>query len=257
MKNILRPILLVTAISFVFSCGLSVFQGGGSSLTVSVDTGMARTIEPLDTEIQPASYSLRAEGPSGIVTLEPQAGGEFTLSGLAAGEWRVTIDVLNAQGLCFLRGSGKAVVKVLASTSLVLRCKPLEGNGNLSLRLSWPAAVNVSEIRASLNPVGGVEFPISFNLSGNQASFDSSSLPSGSYTLKLGIHDGTRNLMSVAHALRVYAGLTSSKAFDYQLSELQSTLPPDLDYLYDTQNVSEITIQVSVDEWNTFLGYFD
>ena len=160
------------------ACPNPISTAKGSSLTVCINNNInARTLLP-PIDMNAASFMVSGTGPGTATFSQTTSGAPVTVDGLAFGPWSVTVNALNAAGAVI--GGGQATVTVhTGQTSTVdITVVPLTGNGTLDLSVSWTASqVENASILASLTPPVGSSTPLSFSVTGNMASYSSTTIP--------------------------------------------------------------------------------
>src|SRR5208283_2004806 len=209
---------LVMASLIIVSCpnpiGSSSSMGGSLSIQLTNNINARTLLPPID--MNAASFTVSGVGPGGATFSQSTSGGSVTVSDLAFGSWSVTVNALNAGGT--LIGSGQATVTVhTGQTSTVdISVVPLGGNGTLNLSVTWTGSqVETPSIQASLTPPSGPVTPLSFSVSGNQATYSSSTIPAGYQTLTLQLLDNNIPVMGAVDVARIVAGQTTTGSYAF------------------------------------------
>ena len=207
---------LVVVALLMASCPNPITTAKGGGLTVSITNAInARTLlPPLD--MNAASFTVNGTGPGGAAFSQTTSGGPVTVAGLAFGSWSVTVNALNAAGTII--GSGQATVTVPTgqTTTVAISVVPLAGNGTLNLTVTWTASqVESPSILASLTPPSGTATPLSFSVSGNQATCSSTTIPAGYQTLTLQLLDNNIPVMGAVEVARIVAGQTTTGTYAF------------------------------------------
>jgi 6-phosphogluconolactonase len=209
---------LASLVLLLSSCpnpiGSSNSRGGSLSIQLTNNINARTLLPPID--MNAASFTVSGTGPGGASFSQTTSGGLVTVSGLAFGSWSVMVNALNAGGT--LIGSGQSTVTVhTGQTSTVdISVVPLGGSGTLTLTVTWTASqVETPSIHATLTPASGPATPLSFSVSGNQATYSSTTIPAGYQTLTLQLLDNNIPVMGAVDVARIVAGqmTTGSYAF--------------------------------------------
>jgi len=207
---------------------------GSLTLTLS-SSGMGRKdiVPPLDMEI--AYYGVFGDGPgAATVSRFGVTGTTIVEVSLVTGEWTIRADAFNADG--YLIGTGSVVVGIAAgqSTQAQIRVTPLEGNGELSITVAWPAGTVANPaLTGTLEPLGGSPQVIPFMPGTNSASYSYPSLDAGYYLLTLQLSDGPVQKWGAAEAIRILKDQTTEASFtltaeDVNSGEVDLTIVPDM-----------------------------
>jgi hypothetical protein len=198
------------------ACPNPISSSKGGVLTVSINNNInARTLLP-PIDMNAASFTASGTGPGTATFSQTTSGAPVTFDGLAFGAWSVTVSALNSAGT--LIGSGQATVTVHTGQTAVVSITvvPLTGNGNLELTVSWTASlVESASILASLTPAAGPSTPLSFSVTGNTASYSSTTIPSGYQTLTVQLLDSGMPVMGAVEVVRIVAGQTTTGSYAF------------------------------------------
>jgi 6-phosphogluconolactonase len=194
--------------------GSSGSRGGSLSIQLTNNINARTLLPPID--MNAASFTVSGTGPGGATFSQTTNGGSVTVGDLAFGSWSVTVNALNAGGTII--GSGQATVTVhTGQTSTVdISVVPLGGNGTLNLSVTWTASqVDSPSIQATLTPPSGPAIPLSFSVSGNQATYSSTTIPAGYQTLTLQLLDNNIPVMGAVEVARIVAGQTTTGSYAF------------------------------------------
>ncbi len=187
----------------------------GGSLAVSLSGATARTLLP-SIDMNLASYDLSGTGPDGRTFSQSTTGASVVVSGLAFGDWIVTVSGKNAGGIIVGRGTGTATVHTGQQATIAITVTPLAGSGTISLGVTWVAVdVPTPSVSAELLPGAGAPIPLAFTVGSGTATFISSGIPAGYYTLSLRLLDNSVLVMGAVEVVRIAAGQTTSGSFDF------------------------------------------
>ncbi len=210
--------LAVLSVVLLTSCpnpiGSSHSSGGSLSIQFTNNIN-ARTLLP-QIDMNAASFTVSGTGPGGAAFSQTTTGGSVAVSDLAFGSWNVTVNALNAGGAII--GSGQATVMVHTgqTATVAISVVPLGGNGTLNLTVTWTASqVESPSIQATLTPPSGPATPLSFSISGNQATWSSTTIPAGYQTLTLQLLDNNLPVMGAVEVARIVAGQTTTGTYAF------------------------------------------
>ncbi|MGH0054592.1 MAG: hypothetical protein ACQ5SW_14525 [Sphaerochaetaceae bacterium] len=191
----LATILLI----FSFGCDLSILQSGSGSLAISLGSS-ARNITwtpPLDMNI--SNYTIRGTGPKAEDTfiVEGYTDGLFTRDGLAAGNWSVTVDGYNVDGIKVATSLMSVKITKGKTTAVTAVLEPLDGTGMITGSMSWTDSQSIlidPEVWITVrdeqgNDIEDISIPVQLEVSGMTAS-GSAELPVGWYEVTLTLKDG-------------------------------------------------------------------
>jgi len=208
--------LVLLMLALFAACPNPITSGKGGVLTVSINNNInARTLVPA-IDMTAASFTVSGTGPGTATFSQTTSGAPVTLDGLAFGDWSVTVNALNSAGTTI--GSGQATVTVhTGQTSTVnITVVPLTGNGTLGLSVTWTASqVESASVLASLTPPVGPVTPLSFSVTGSQATCSSTTIPSGYQTLTVQLLDNGIPVMGAVEVVRIVAGQATTGSYAF------------------------------------------
>ena len=118
------------------------------------------------------------------------------IEGLISGDWDIQIDAKNQAGVTFARGSEAITVRASDTTQAIVEVKMIEGEGSISLNVSWPKEiVSNPKVTAYLEAQGGEKIPVSVTLNSESSqeyratASISGTLSSGYYALVFTVHE--------------------------------------------------------------------
>jgi hypothetical protein len=190
-----------------------------ASLTVSIKNNInARTLLP-PISMDAASYTVIGDGPNGATFSRSTSGDPVTVEELPFGTWTVTVNALNKDGTVIGQGQAVATVSPGQNTTLAITVTPLGGTGDLNLSVTWTASLQNPSIRASLQayplPPDGSAPSLDFAVSGNQASYSSSTIAAGYYTLTMQLMENNFPVMGAVEVVRIVSGQITSGVYDF------------------------------------------
>ena len=202
--------LVLSGCAEMFNSGT---QGGGS-VHFTIGDAIARTVQPVSSSITVVSYSVSGTGPgTASIAGTPQSLPSFTISSLAVGTWSFTVNGLDASGNTIATGSASSVSITAGGTataSVALSpVAPSGSTGTFTMAYTWTSPLSVTQVSGSITPVGGTAQSFASTISGSTASYSTSSLAVGSYTLLVNLTNSAGASRTQVYALRIYKGLTS------------------------------------------------
>jgi hypothetical protein len=134
---------------------------------------------------------------------------------LAPGEWTVTVNAKNNDGVIIGNGSVKAIINVGKITRARVFVCPVIGEGTLCLQVIWPPdIIRNPVIKAEIKPAGGPPQSLPFFLGCNQrTAFYCGSFQNGYYTLSIQLYDGDEMVWGTVEAVRIIAGYKTCKIY--------------------------------------------
>ncbi len=216
----MKSTLLVSAsllLLLLFSC-LPPTAATAGALTISFSpTGVAnRTILP-DTDMNIASYAVTGAGPAGASFSVETSQTSVVVGSLAFGDWTVTVEAKNGDGVVIANGTGTTTVHTGQSSSVAVSVRPLDGVGVLDLAVTWNAAdTELPAIDAQLVPVTGEARTLDFTITnGNTGTFHAEDVATGYHTLIVKLLDNGQLAMGAVEVVRIVDGGTSAGSFDF------------------------------------------
>jgi hypothetical protein len=169
-------------------------------------------------------YDLSGSGPEGgAFSSTGLETANYTKDGLALGDWTFTVDARNADGIRV--GTGFTTVTIAsgqdASGTVVVR--PLEGNGEGLVTVTWSAGLFSSpRIAASIeHPDGSSDnSDLSIGTGGLSATFHSTSLAAGYHFISLTVLDGSEERVWRQEYLRIIKDQVTSLAYSFGSSDI-------------------------------------
>ena len=220
------------------SCDLGL-QDDTGSMEVNLDSVSTLSLLPsIDMTVD--SYRLEGSGPDGATFTETTTGSSIVLENLATGTWTVTVIGVNPSGTDIASGSGQTDVTADSTASVSVTVQPYEGTGSLDVSVTWPSAdVDSPSVEGSLIASDGTSQSLSFTVdSTGTASYSSSSVSTGYYTLSVQLTDGGTAVAGAAETTRVAESATTSGSIDFTSvnepsGDVDVTIDPDLDQPLD------------------------
>jgi len=189
---------------------------GSMTIYITQNISSARTLLP-GTDLRPTSYILSGIGPGAEVFSQDAVEGANSIANIGAGAWVITATALNASAEIIGSGSAAIAVTIGRTASASITLAPLSGNGTLTVNLTWPSgSITTPVVFATLKPIDGSHpIDLAFIVGANSASFASSSIPSGYYTLIITLDDCARVVAGKAEMVRLVKDQTTSGIYDF------------------------------------------
>ena len=189
-------------------------SGTTGKLTIVLSNAInERTLAP-PISMDISNYSITGTGPGGSAFTESFIGGTLVKNSLLLGEWTIVVDAFNDTGIRI--GTGSTIVQVVTgetSTSIIV--KPVSGTGSLDLTITWPEAQIASpSLHATLSSAIGDTQSLAFAIVGSSATYSSSALENGYYTLAFTLNDNGIVKAGAVDVVRIIAGQTTSGAYE-------------------------------------------
>jgi hypothetical protein len=224
----MKKIIILTAclILIILGCTLESQPPeitGSLNLTVSDNEGQdgktiaaeGKTIVP-PVDMDASAFDIYGAGPGGrsFNRLDIESSKIHQMS-LVPGEWAVTVNAMNKDGVIIGTGSVKAVINAGKITRTRVFVCPVHGEGTLGIQVIWPPDIlRNPSVKAEITPAGGTPLPLHFIFGCSlRSAFYSGSFQSGYYTLSVQLFDGDEILWGTVEAVRIIAGEKTCKIF--------------------------------------------
>ena len=212
------PVFFVLAATLLAACQSPASLGTPrkASLTIQIGNNInSRTLLP-NIDMNPASYTVTGSGPNNATFTATTTGGTVTENNLAFGSWTVVVNATNAAGNLIGTGSASTQVNTASTSTVSVTVTPVSGVGTLNLAASWPTgSVQTPSVAATLTPALGSAQNLPFSISGSSASYSSSSVGNGYYTLALTVQDTGVVAAGAVDVVRIVTGATTSGTYAF------------------------------------------
>jgi hypothetical protein len=217
---VLMTLLVLCAGALIAACHL---PGGPpstkGSLKITIGNNIAaRTIVPPTEGTTATLYEVNGAGPNGAKFSTQTSGDPVTISGLALGQWTVSVDALNANADTIGHGESSATVAA-GENSVTVSVLLASGSGNLSLTVNWNTGQvqGPGSVGASITPArGGSLQSLSFTGSDGSLSSATTGILPGYYILNLNLLDHAGNVVgSTTDLVWIVNAQTSTGSFDF------------------------------------------
>ncbi len=179
-------------------------RGGEGSLSLGVAAVAAKSVADAP-QLEPERYVFSGSGPRGaefsvVTTDETQ-----TVSALAAGEWTVRAEGLNADGEPVLAGEAAVTIEPYEQTALELVLELVDGTGDLRVTAEWnPEHTLSAEVRATVTNADDEATTHVLNVRADGLGERViTGLSTGSYRVSVQLYDGDEPIGGSAHTVRV------------------------------------------------------
>ena len=178
------------------------------ALVINLSSPDSKSILPaIDLDI--ASYDISGTGPdSETFQYTDVTNDNITIDDLKAGNWEITVDAKNMDGVVIGRGSAYADVLDGSTAEIDITVVPLEGNGTLDITLTWSNDISGAiSIEAEL--VGSAVMPLIFSINGSSASYNGE-VSAGYYDLNIILKSDGNKKGGITETIRIIEGQTTS-----------------------------------------------
>ena len=181
------------------------FEPGSATVSLEDAAEAERAIVPGPAG-EPVEYRVSGSGPSGASFTQTVAALPLEVGELAAGEWAILVEALDAAGTVVLEGSTTALVSTEGATPVAVTLVPPAGEGSVNLALDWPAAlVGDPSVVATLHRDGFDPVELAATVADGSATVTGSGVASGWYRIQLRLYDGGALVAGRAELLQVRA----------------------------------------------------
>ena len=171
----------------------------------------------------------------------------MTIDSLAPGDWGVTVNGNNYNGLQVASASVHVTVVEGETVAEDVGVSPGAGDGSLDVSLEWPAAMGIASVSAFLTPEGGASSPLALpsivTTNGVSSVTASAAVPAGFYTMSRVFIDKGGFASGGADVVRITSGTTTQLALTVA-SGVDVTITPD---------ISKV-IRITFDGWKPAIG---
>jgi hypothetical protein len=234
----MNRIILVSLVSVLATAGLllscdgisgtgSLMSKGYANISFSKDSAVKTIAPTLDMAVDSYDVTFSRTGYTSV-SLSKKKATELASASveLDSGTWTVNVLAYNAAVTQIGTGSAPVTIKANATVTASITVSVLPGNGSLSLNADWTAITKTliaPSMKGTLTSTSGSITDLSFVTSDKTATYASSAVPCGSYTLALTLYDGTTAIASAADAVLIIAGQTSTGTISSFTTSIGST----------------------------------
>ncbi len=207
-----RTSILILISLILTSCDPSLLNTTKGDLVISFDQNVSKdTLEP-QIKMDIDSYIISGTGPDGRTFTPITSNGEnVTISNLFNGDWTITVQGLNEDGIAIGEGSDTVTIVANKVNSAHIEINEFIGDGTLDLGVNWPTEdIYNPQIVATLSqPDLNISHNLSFivDTTTGTASFNND-YNSGYYILNIALYDGdttdiNNKLIGKSYSLRI------------------------------------------------------
>ncbi|NCD06322.1 MAG: hypothetical protein EOL97_09395 [Spirochaetia bacterium] len=212
-KHYLKVTSILILISLILtSCDPSLLNTTKGDLVISFDQNVSKdTLEP-QIKMDIDSYIISGTGPDGrTFTPITSNGDDVTISNLFNGDWTITVQGLNEDGIAIGEGSDTVTIVANKVNSAHIDVNEFIGDGTIDLGVNWPTEdISDPQIVATLSqPDLNISHNLSFivDTTTGTASFNNN-YNSGYYILNIALYDGdttdiNNKLIGKSYSLRI------------------------------------------------------
>ncbi len=179
-------------------------------------------------------YEVILSGPNDeIENHEADISGIISIDSLVIGEWTINVTAINSDNSPIASGDANVVVVEDQTTNCNIDIIPIEGNGTLSLTITWNvdlagSAIVIGQLESSTDAIP----PILFLLDETNNTYEINSLPSGYYSLNVTIYDNSVIYGGMSDIVRIVADVTTTSSIDISptsnVGEINLTITPEM-----------------------------
>ena len=208
-------ILALAAALALAGCGRFSIPEPVGDLEIVFEDFSAKSILPsVDMTID--GYRVSGIGPDGRSFQVSSWESPVTIIGLTIGDWQITVDGMNVEGLIIGRGTATARIHTTATTTTSVLISPLYGQGSLRVSLSWPVAeIESPTVSAELTPTGGAPTSLPFNVGTDGTAEYLGTASAGYYTLTIRLEDTGVTVAGATETIRILSGHETTGTFSF------------------------------------------
>ncbi len=210
---------IAVLMALISGCSLGLAGSASGTMILRVDDRISKSLILPEIDMNPAAYLIEGEGPNDASFSQEISPGTSSLRlRLLIGEWDMTVTALNEAGEAIGEGAETVTILENKTVDLSITVVPFEGNGELSLALSWNVAdYDVTRISATLTPsFEGQDIIHDFSLDSynGTATLLVADLPAGYYTMSVSLKNADRHIVGTTVIVRIVAGQRTSGSLD-------------------------------------------
>jgi alpha-tubulin suppressor-like RCC1 family protein len=232
MKKAFTSIIILCSIMVLFGC--PEFLQNHGSLVLELDSDMEAKSIDLQTSVEITQYNIRGKGP-GNETFEVLGvtSTTHTQMNLIPGEWKIDVVGVNNSHKELSIGTKTVTIAERKTTYTSILCIPLEGEGTVTLTLTWPTSeIGTPRIEAWIQMVRDIHDEMIRDedntitmTPGTGTATGTKNVQAGTYVVGIELYDdyGSGKLVwSTMESPRIYAGQTSAGAWNLTSSDISS-----------------------------------
>lgn len=217
-KAAMLPTVLLTVLvvlTGLFAGCVPPADRGTLELNFVENTG-SRMLSP-ELDLGVVSYRVRGVGPFGnsfekITSVTP-----FEIAYLEHGEWSITVDAYNTEGVRVATGNSNVLVSAGETISLHIQLRPPQGTGSLLLDVYWnDAVISDPVIEAQLISAGGLSTSLNPGLvEPAHAQIEEPSLATGYYTCMIQLYEEATVVAGAVEAVCIFDSEQTTGEFQF------------------------------------------
>lgn len=220
LKNMVNVVLILFALISLIACEA---QSHTADMRITLEKEVSRTYAPNDVNLTITNYQITCTGPDNQQHDYNTSRNTFVLEGLPVGQWNITAEGRNAEGLSLVRGTTTFDLNP-TNTNATVVLNELIGTGDISLTYTWDSSLIKSPrlvvtVKGTDNSVNKTSEPTPAS---GSAVLTLSQQPAGSYTVNAALYDGTVLVAGAVDAVRVIGSKTTTGTISLNLDEAPS-----------------------------------
>lgn len=211
--GLLACVVLIAGIS---ACDFQIVNQASGSIEIDVRDDTSKTLVP-DVSLQIASYDIHGAGPAGDGFDLTNPDGNTKVDSLVPGEWTITVDARNADGIRIGTGQSMTTVGAGETVPLAVTVEPIEGYGAVEVVVSWDSGTLIDpSVSVTLVAQDGTETSLG-TVQQQDGSYRATKadVANGAYTIVVQLFDGGSVAAGEAAAAQVVTGVTTSGNFAF------------------------------------------
>ena len=241
LSLIFVPYAALIAITFItISC--TMLDPDTGSMILNIDPGyQTNTVLP-DINMTPAQYEFHGVGPNGEGFVVSQDQLPVYQRGLELGEWTITVNVKNIDGIIIAQGDQTATVHNGEVITLQIPIRPVSGHGTLDLTVFWNEAdIDSPSLQGQLTLDNGTPIDLNFTtIEPGHTQCIQENIPTGYHTLIIQLLDNNVHVAGAVEVIRVIDTQVTSAMFEfYDINlpggDISIILTPELDEPLDIE----------------------
>lgn len=210
---LLGGVVLIAGIS---ACDFQIVNQASGSIEIDVRDDTSKTLVP-DVSLQIASYDIHGAGPAGDGFELTNPDGNTKVDSLVPGEWTITVDARNTDGVRIGTGQSTTTVGAGETVPLEVTVEPIEGYGAVEVVVSWDSGTLVDpSVSVTLVAQDGTETSLgAVQQQDGSYRATKADVANGVYTIVVQVFDGGSVAAGEATAAQVVTGGTTLGNFAF------------------------------------------
>lgn len=209
-------LLLAILAGVISSCDFQIGSRESGSIEIDVRDDTTKTLVP-DVSMQIDSYDIHGSGPAGDSFDLSNPDGKTKVDRLVPGEWTITVDARNADGVRIGTGQSTTTVGAGETVPLEVTVQPIEGYGAVEVVVSWDGETLVDpSVNVKLVAQDGTETVLdAIQQQDGSYRATKADVANGVYTIVVQVLDGASVAAGEATAAQVVTGGTTIGHFAF------------------------------------------